>query len=146
MGHSDIAENIIPVQAALWNENGYINLIDLGYGHWGFMTEKNILEKPRGENLVKSVISVTVDKLMDDYGLEKIDIFKIDVEGAEKELFSDSSTWINKVNGLIIELHERGKPGCNRSFYNGSNGFNDEWQMGENVCLFKRPIPDEGVT
>jgi hypothetical protein len=29
------------------------------------------------------------------------------------------------------------KSGCNRSFYNGSNGFDDEWKQGENVYLAK---------
>ncbi len=31
--------NVIPVQAALWNKNEDINLIDPGLGKWGFMTE-----------------------------------------------------------------------------------------------------------
>lgn len=59
-------------------------------------------------------------------------------------MFSDTSSWIEKVDSIIIELHERMKAGCNRSFYCGSNGFNSEWEQGENVylsrknCLMKR--------
>ena len=128
-------KNIIPVQAALWNENGEINIIDPGLGNWGFMTAKEKNKENSTSNFCRKVKSITVDKIINDYGVDKIDIFKIDIEGAEKEVFSDSSAWIGKVNGLIIELHERMKPGCNRSFYNGSNGFDDEWQRGENVYL-----------
>ncbi len=127
--------NIIPVQAALWNENGRINLMDPGLGNWGFVTDKEKNREKLSGNYCYEVKSITVDKLIDDYGLNMIDLFKIDIEGAEKEIFSDSSAWIKKVNGLIIELHERTKPGCNRSFYNGSNGFDNEWQRGENVYL-----------
>ena len=64
-----------------------------------------------------------------------IDILKIDIEGAEKEVFSDTSAWIEKVDSIIIELHERMKPGCISSFYAGSRGFNKEWRQGENIYL-----------
>lgn len=133
--NSNPYKNIIPVQAALWNKNGIIDLIDPGLGHWGFMTDKeNNQEKPLGLYKHK-VSSITIDKLMKTYGADAIDILKIDIEGAEKEVFNDSSAWIGKVRALIIELHERMKPGCNRSFYNGSNGFDCEWSQGENIYL-----------
>ena len=32
--------NVIPLQAALWNKNKEINLVDPGQGNWGFTTEK----------------------------------------------------------------------------------------------------------
>jgi FkbM family methyltransferase len=126
---------IIPVQAALWNQNGEINLVDPGRGNWAFMTEEeNTPENPLGD-ICHKVVAVTVDKIIDDYKLDKIDIFKIDIEGAEKEVFSDTSLWIEKVDALIIELHESKKPGCIRSFYNGSKGFDNEWNQGDNVYL-----------
>ncbi len=82
------------------------------------------------------VNGITVDKIMKDFNLKKIDILKIDIEGAEKEVFQDTSFWIKKVNSIVIELHEDLKPGCSRSFYNGTNGFDDEWIQGYNlVCL-----------
>ena len=78
---------------------------------------------------------MTVDTLMKEHGIDHIDILKIDIEGAEKEVFRDPSAWIGKVDALIVELHERMKLGCNRSFYNGTNCFDDEWFQGENVYL-----------
>jgi hypothetical protein len=59
----------------------------------------------------------------------------MDIEGAEREVFSDATPWIYKVDSIIIELHERMKAGCNRSFYCGTNGFDHEWIQGENICL-----------
>lgn len=127
--------NIIPVQAALWHKNENLNLIDPGLGNWGFVTEElDAPEKPSG-NVSHTVMAVTVDKIIEDYDLDKIDILKIDIEGSEREVFSDTSSWIEKVDALITELHERMKPGCNRSFYNGTNGFDNEWRQGENVYL-----------
>jgi FkbM family methyltransferase len=127
--------NIIPIQAALWNKNEEINLVDPGFGKWGFMTEmKNSLES-LPDHTSHPVAAMTIDQIMKDFKLEKIDILKIDIEGAEKEVFDDTSAWIDKVNSLIVELHEHLKSGCNRNFYCGSNGFDHEWHQGENVYL-----------
>jgi FkbM family methyltransferase len=127
--------NVIPVHAALWNRNEEINLIDPGLGKWGFMTES----KNKADSLehlpTHPVQAMTIDKLMNDFNLQRIDIFKIDIEGAENEVFSDTTSWLERVDSIIIELHERMKTGCNRSFYNGSNGFTYEWAQGENIFL-----------
>tara|TARA_R110001599_G_C12253726_1_gene659852 strand:- start:1108 stop:1854 length:747 start_codon:yes stop_codon:yes gene_type:complete len=131
-------KNIIPIQAALWSENGKVNLLDPGLGHWGFMTGSTNTAGNSFGSQCHEVKSVTVDRIIEDYGLDNIDILKIDIEGAEKEVFRDTSAWILKVNSLIIELHERMKQGCNRSFYNGSNGFDNEWKQGENIYLTRR--------
>lgn len=127
--------NVIPVQAALWHKNEEINLVDPGLGKWGFMTEmKNAPENIVGDTCY-TVEAMSIDRIMNDYHLDKIDILKVDIEGAEKEVFSNALSWIEKVDALIIELHERMKTGCNRSFYCGSNGFDNEWTQGENVYL-----------
>lgn len=123
------------MQAALWNTNGEIKVIDPGYGKSGYMTEGAAPSKGPPRSVCHSVMAMTVDGIMRRYHLKKIDILKIDIEGAEKEVFSDTSSWIDNVRSLIIELHERGKPGCNRAFYCGTNGFDREWTRGENVYL-----------
>lgn len=137
--------NVYPVNAALWNKNEEINVVDHGRGKWAFMTEgKNSSESLPGD-IRHTIRAITIDRIIDDFELDKIDILKIDIEGAEKEVFDDTSSWIGKVDALIVELHERIKSGCNRSFYNGSNGFDNEWEQGENVfltratCLTRRP-------
>ena len=127
--------NIVPIHAALWDKNDTLNLIDPGFGNWGFMTEKSDSSEPLTGNHCHAVSAVTVETIMQDYNLDKIDILKIDIEGAEKEVFADTSRWIEKVDSLIVELHERVKEGCNRSFYCGTNGFDNEWQKGQNVYL-----------
>ncbi len=127
--------NITPIQAALWHENKELSLIDPGLGNWAFRTVvTNPLENTQTKTC-HSVMAITVDTIMKDFNLETIDILKLDIEGAEKEVFSNTSSWIGKVDSLIVELHERMKAGCNRSFYRGSIGFDIEWKQGENVFL-----------
>jgi FkbM family methyltransferase len=127
--------NIIPIWGALWDKNRNIDLIDPGLGQWGYRTQQG---NPAGRNSNKPLYTVrgmTVDSLMQEYGIDRVDIFKIDIEGAEREVFNNAGSWINNVDSVIIELHERIKKGCNRSFYCATNGFDDEWLQGENVYL-----------
>lgn len=52
-----------------------------------------------------------------DFDLPAIDILKIDIEGAEKEVFSNDVAWLEKVGLIFIELHDRKKPGCRDTFF-----------------------------
>jgi FkbM family methyltransferase len=128
---------VIPVQAALWYDNALINLVDSGasgeWGKWGFQTE-GAGEKSRNK-VCHQIQGMTVDKIMRDQGIDFIDVLKVDIEGAEKEVFRDASQWIDKVGIIIIELHENWKPGSNRNFYNATNGFPIEWVQGENYFV-----------
>ena len=136
-------KNIEPLQAALWHRDELIDIVDPGYGKWAFMTRK---EEDAGEGdglegeYCHKIKGMTVATVLDHFGLEKVDLLKIDIEGAERELFQDASAWIERVDSMIVELHEFMKPGAYRSFYNGSNGFAQEWLQGENVYLTRGRI------
>jgi len=127
--------NIIPLHAALWHKNEEINLVDPGLGKWGFMADTKKSSEGLPSAILHTVAGITVDTIIKEFNLEKIDILKIDIEGAEKEVFNDTSSWIESVGSMIVELHDRLKIGSVRSFYNGSNGFDNEWNQGENVYL-----------
>ena len=48
----------------------------------------------------------------------RIDLLKLDIEGAELELFSiNPESWLNKVQVIAIELHDRFRDGCSKAFY-----------------------------
>ena len=72
---------------------------------------------------------------MKEHGIGRVDILKIDIEGAELEVFDASSPWIHDVDTIIAELHDRLKAGCERSFANATSGFRHRWRQGENVYV-----------
>ena len=127
--------NVTPVNAALWNNNEEISILDPGLGNWGFMTQGQDTADSVTYDLCHKIPGMTVGKIIEAFDLSRIDILKMDIEGAELEVFRESGPWIDKIESAIVELHEHIKPGCNRSFYNGSNGFAYEWLQGENVYL-----------
>jgi FkbM family methyltransferase len=53
-----------------------------------------------------SIPAYSVPDLMETYHLDEIDILKVDVEGAERQIFTEGcEAWLPKVRTLIIELH-----------------------------------------
>ncbi|MEO6805463.1 MAG: FkbM family methyltransferase [Edaphobacter sp.] len=50
-------------------------------------------------------LAITVDELMKSYGLHHIDFLKMDIEGAEFDIFRDSAKWLDNVDNLAMEVH-----------------------------------------
>ncbi|AFY34227.1 FkbM family methyltransferase [Calothrix sp. PCC 7507] len=53
------------------------------------------------------VRSYTMTEIIELSGLNKIDILKVDIEGAEKQLFSQPNEWLKNVKIIIAELHNQ---------------------------------------
>jgi FkbM family methyltransferase len=49
---------------------------------------------------------ISMSWLMRRYGLEDIDLLKIDIEGAETELFRGDISWLTRIGAIAIEFHE----------------------------------------
>lgn len=125
--------NIQAVHSALWRQSGEIAVVDTGTGAWGFRTAA-----PEGAADSQSVRAATLDELLDEFGFDRVDLLKVDIEGAEVEVFADTSAWIDRVSVIIAELHERYRTGCLRNFYNGTPGFPVEWSQGESTIVARR--------
>lgn len=52
-----------------------------------------------------SVPRLSMEDCLDEFGLAEIDLLKVDVEGAETELFSGNPTWLGRVHNVVIEVH-----------------------------------------
>jgi FkbM family methyltransferase len=120
------------IEGAAWPHAGLLMLEDPGKGRWGFRVREV------GEH--GTVRGVTVPDLIERAGGGFVDLLKIDIEGSELELFSDATGWLDQVGVLVIELHDRFRPGCreavDRAFAAAGPRFR-ETQRGEDV-LFVR--------
>lgn len=90
--------NIIPVRCAVGAENGTARLFlaQNGLGH------STTLRKENHGSL--EVAQATVTELLSKHGLEKVDLLKFDIEGAEATLFKDAII-AQKSRAFIGELH-----------------------------------------
>ncbi len=128
--------NVVPIRGALWKENTAVPLVDPGMGHWGFRATDS--KGDEAGRLIDKVQGMTVDKLMRSYDISYMDILKVDIEGGEKDLFENVSGWIGKVGVIMIELHDRLRVGCSRSFYTATKDFEMEACKGENIFLVRK--------
>lgn len=94
------------IEAAVWYERGTLMLEDGG--------NSSAFHVREGDG---GVPALTIPDIMTRAGTDRIDILKIDVEGAEKEIFTSRPPWLGNVGILMIELHDRFKPGCSKAVY-----------------------------
>ncbi|HTO50084.1 MAG TPA: FkbM family methyltransferase [Burkholderiales bacterium] len=82
---------------------GWLRIVDATAEKWTYRTERAQAQTPQ------AVRAVTVPELLGEYssdaGYDPF-IVKIDIEGAESELFSGNVDWIDRFPVLIIELHD----------------------------------------
>ena len=50
-------------------------------------------------------LAITVEELIQLYGLPNVDFLKMDIEGAEFDIFRDSVRWLDGVDNLAMEVH-----------------------------------------
>jgi FkbM family methyltransferase len=135
--------NVQPLRAALWTESGTVSLSDPGDGAWGMrVTESTGIGHGRtGDSRsavdADPVRAVTVTDVMREFGLGTIDLLKVDIEGSEKELFAAPGDWIEHVDAICMELHDRFKPGCTRTFFGAVEDFAIELRRGEDVLVLR---------
>ena len=130
-------DNIHPIKSALWNKETFIRVEDRGFGIQGFMTFETTADDP------DAFKTITVGKLLAESGFDEIDFLKVDIEGAEKEVFGapDVDEWLSKVKVLVIELHDRMKRGCSYEFFKAVSKY--KWFFafrGENLIFIREEL------
>lgn len=107
--HTAHLSNVIAVNAALWSTEKELSVQNPGEGHWSYSVVTQ-----SGDELNKTR-SITLNQLIAEHNIQTIDILKLDIEGAEKEIFDSSTDWVSSANNVIVELHEHLARGCTRS-------------------------------
>jgi len=101
---------VIPLNKALWSKDATISLIKSS------SYDSHTVSVPN--NVSETVEAISLSSLITEYNPPRIDILKIDIEGAEKEVFdSEVKDWLPKIKILVVELHDRFKPGCSKSLF-----------------------------
>ncbi|MGY6217512.1 FkbM family methyltransferase [Methylolobus aquaticus] len=125
------------LHGAIWSHETDLNLSYRGAtGHalksWGVRTHPG---EGRGSTKAFSISSI-----FGRYGLEEVDILKMDIEGAEKEAFQESDmSWVSRVRCFAVETHERIKPGSKAAVFDVLNEerFNRA-RKGENFFFYAK--------
>lgn len=108
-----ISKNLAPysdvkiLDKALYNKKAYFKVED------PFNASNSFVVTEVSKEDSYDIEAVTIPEILEQQQWEAIDILKIDIEGAEKQLFSsDYDSWLPKVNIIMIETHDRMVPQC----------------------------------
>lgn len=121
------------IQAAVWSRDGEITLTDPGIGSWAMRVE----EPSQSASGQCQVAALSMTSLLKHFPQGRVDLLKVDVEGAEKEVFECSAAWIENIDAIVIELHDRYKPGCSRAFFTSVATLPLEQWIGENLYVWR---------
>ena len=99
-------DNVVTVEAGLWSQVARVKVVDPGHSSWGFRVVEVAADDPAGMPAIG--VADAIDRLR---GKTPVAL-KIDIEGAEVEALSSSAQWLCRVDAIIIELHDRFRPGC----------------------------------
>lgn len=98
-----------------WNKaiasiSGAIRLTDPGLGEWGYRTGATADGKALAE-----VAAVTIDDVLNSAPDTQPFALKVDIEGAEEDLFTARGATLNQFPVVVIELHDWMSPGTHVS-------------------------------
>jgi FkbM family methyltransferase len=131
--------NITAIKAALVDAPGKtISLGDRGTGHWGF----TIVGHPsdaHGVTELETVPGITLPEVMQRMGTTRIELLKLDIEGAELALFRNCPEDLARADAVFAELHDKIVDGCKAAFLAFSH---DRWVVkaeGEKYLSLRKP-------
>jgi FkbM family methyltransferase len=82
-------------RCAVWDSEGTVCFDDSGQSYGRHVSERGSVQIP----------ARTIDSILDEAGLESVDLIKMDVEGAEERLLADIGRWGRRAGALVVELH-----------------------------------------
>jgi FkbM family methyltransferase len=127
-GNTNAIGRITAIRGALWSRSGTVAITNPSAPAASFRVGESAEAR-------YAVPAYCMSDLIRIRGISQIDILKMDIEGAEREVFGspDVSDWLQHVRMLIVELHERYSPGCSAEFERAVAAFiSKRWKSGEN--------------
>ncbi|MBI2722051.1 MAG: FkbM family methyltransferase [Bacteroidetes bacterium] len=115
-------KNITVLHGGLWNKEIPLK-IEAGQED-GFVVKEvvsNDQSKIPSENLTQGI---SIDQLIKTYQIPQIDFLKMNIEGSEKEIFSENyEKWLPITKSMLIELHHGKNAGCSKAVFTTINKY-----------------------
>jgi FkbM family methyltransferase len=123
--------NIECLHAGIWSRKCRLRIKDRNVGSWAYQVEES------AEETASSFESVTIGDLLRRSGFETIDLLKIDIEGAELEVFNNSyGDWIGAFKLMIVEVHDGSHAACSEAVRKAISGCKTRWfRRGNNYFI-----------
>lgn len=131
VANTKLFPNIRTIKAALWSHKTFVNILNPDAADWEYRVSD--IDNKDG------ISAITVEDAMSEMATDRIDILKMDIEGSEVEVFKTSGSWIDKVKSIVLETHDRLRPGCTQAMEMAIEGRNfDRKSLDGNVLLTQK--------
>lgn len=121
------------INAAIWSRGGTLALSRGTYLD-GREWSTQVVEASASE--LPTVAGIDVGTLLQATGMERIDVLKLDVEGAEVPIFRHSEDWIDRVDLIAVELHD---DECRATFHGAlPAGTFETFDTGDELTIARR--------
>ncbi len=87
--------NITPIHGAAYVRDGFILFDESGLSYNNKISDQG-----------DQVPALSVNSLLEKYGISKVDLMKIDIEGSEELILKENTEWLEKTQAIVIELHQ----------------------------------------
>jgi FkbM family methyltransferase len=126
------SDRVTTFQGAIWSSAGKLSF-QAGIQEWD-----NSVRSPR-EGESGSIEASTIPSLISLGGGGAVDLLKLDVEGAEREIFGPAAQdWLPSVKNIVIELHG---PDCTDRFFSAMAPYEYEKSNQDNVYVCRNIHP-----
>jgi len=97
----------VPVQAAVWSTRKVLT-VDPQWLPDAYNAYR-LREQPSRQNALDYVQGFTMLEILATSDFRQVDLLKVDIEGAEVELFRNDLGWLDRVGAIAIEFHGRSR-------------------------------------
>jgi FkbM family methyltransferase len=127
---------IKPMRSAIWSHNAHLKIYDPGRGDNSYRVEETTQNDPA------AFTAVGIADIMRQQNWSTIDILKLDVEGAEKVLFTTGyGAWLPRTRVLIVETHDRYIKGTSKAVFAAISKYNFSCRLqGYNLVLYNEDL------
>jgi FkbM family methyltransferase len=114
--------NVFNIHGALWHESCELYLQSDAVDSWAFQFGKEMksFEKTK---------AFSVSDLIKEYRIQRVDILKMDIEGSEKQVFLRDTGWLELVETIFIEIHDRLAPGAGHQIFKKMGDFDYKFDV-----------------
>ena len=92
--------NVRLVHGAIWDRSEALVIIDPSAFETGYQVN------PAGAEITESFPGLTISEILRIAGEARIDLLKLDIEGAEERIFLGGETgWLDSVQAVLVEIH-----------------------------------------
>ena len=127
--------NIKSIHSGLWSRCVPLRIVNPDDEFWAIRVE----ESGNGDGIA----AITVEEALKVMDVERLDLLKLDIEGAERSVMGQSQGWIKDVRAIVAELHG---PACEEAFFQAVGGHDFRRRhLGDDLILAWRDAASEAA-